>query len=135
MFAIPSNILLKPSVLACSLVAGAVDTTSERVNAALWIFGIGLSVLAVHGGIFVYRSLRKKKRSGWVFGSVFGLSVVIIPVVLLLIAMSAGTSCGFGASNGPTFLLTFEIVGLVAQLVSWRVLDQRAPLPPLVPRD
>jgi len=39
------------TVLACSLAAGAVDDTPERVIPALWIFGIGLFVLVAHTGV------------------------------------------------------------------------------------
>jgi hypothetical protein len=119
------------TVLACSLVAGAVDDTSERVDTALWIFGMGLLVLVIHATVFTYRSLKKQRKSGWAFWSVLVLSVFIIPIVFFMVAMSAGMSCGFGASNGPTFLLIFEFVGLAIQLASWRFSNQpvQSPIP------
>lgn len=119
--------------LACSLVAGAVDDTPDRVNPALWIFGIGLLLLVAHTAIFIYRSVKKKRKSKWVFWSILILSVIIIPIVFLMVAISAGMSCGFGASNGPTFLLIFEIVGLASQMLFWRFI-KRPTLSP-IPHD
>ncbi len=62
--------------------------------------------------------------------SVLILSVFIVPIVFFLVAMSAGMSCGFGASNGPTFLI-FEFVGLAVQLAAWRFSNQpfQSPIP------
>ena len=119
------------TVLACTLAAGAVDDTSERVNTALWIFGIGLFVLVIHAAFFAYRSLKRKRKSGWVFWSVLVLSVFIIPITFFMLVMSAGASCGFGASEGPTFLLVFELVGLAVQLAAWRFSNQpvESPIP------
>ena len=119
------------TVLACSLAAGAVDDTSERVATADWIFGIGLFVLVAHAAVFAYRSRKKQRKSGWVFWSVLVLSVFIIPVVFFMIVISAGMSCGFGASNGPIFLLIFELVGLVVQLASWKFSNEpvQSPIP------
>ena len=112
------------TVLACSLVAGAVDTTSERVEPAVRIFEIGLLVLAIHAGLFIYRSYRKKQKSKWVFWTVVGLSVLIIPVTAFMLGFSAGASCGYGASNGPIFLLVFELVGIAAQIIAWRIVKR-----------
>lgn len=121
------------TTLACSIVAGAVDDTPDRVNTALWIFGIGLLLLAAHTAIFIYRSVKKNRKSKWVFWSTLILSVIIIPIVYLMVAISAGMSCGFGSSNGPTFLLIFELVGLAAQMLLWRFLKQPTPSP--IPHD
>lgn len=120
-------------VLACSLAAGAVDTTSERVNTGLSIFGIGVFVLVLHTAVFILRSSRKERRTGWVFWSTLGLSVIIIPIVFILLAMSAGAACGYGASYPPAFLLIFELVGFAVQLVSWRFSNQPAQSP--IPQD
>ena len=121
------------TIFACSLAAGAVDDTSDRVNTALLIFGIGLLFLIVHGVLFIYRSVKKQRKSGWVFWVVLAFSILIIPLTLFMVAMSAGTACGFGSSYGPTFLLVFELVGLAAQIVSWRYLNRPAPSP--IPQD
>ena len=112
------------TVLACSLAAGAVDDTPERVNTALLIFGIGLLLLVIHAPVFVYRSLKKQRKSGWVFWISMVLSLFMIPIVFFMVAVSAGASCGFGASDGPTFLVIFELVGLGAQLAAWRLSTQ-----------
>jgi len=119
------------TVLACSLAAGAVDDTPDRVNAALLIFGIGLFVLVAHVVVFSYRSRKKRRKSGWVFWSVVVLSLFIIPIAFFMLAISAGMSCGFGASNGPIFLLIFELLGLVVQLASWKLSNDpvQSPIP------
>lgn len=117
------------TVFACSLVAGAIDDTSDRVNPAEWIFLIGLLVFAAHIVLFIYRSWKKQRKSKLVFWLVVLLSVFIIPIAYLMLAISAGMSCGFGASNGPTFLLVFELLGITAQIIAWRVLDHLATSP------
>lgn len=78
------------TLLACSLAAGAVDTTSERVQIADWIFFSGLFVLVVHAAVFGYRSVRREKKSHWIFWSVSVLSVFIIPVAILNIIFLRG---------------------------------------------
>ena len=113
-----------PTVLACSLVAGAVDTTPERVNTAVGIFLAAMLVLVAHAAIFAYRYLKKKRNSSSIFWGTFFSSVVIIPIVMFVVAMSAGTACGFGASHAPTYLLIFELIALGGQLVYWRVRNQ-----------
>ena len=119
------------TVLACTVDAGAIDTTS--VDTAFWIFVIGVSVLVAHTTLFVYRSSKKKRKSSWIFWSTLGLSVLIIPVVFFLIAISAGTACGIGASNPPTFLLIFELTAFAAQMLSWKFSDQPGSSP--IPQD
>ena len=121
------------TVLACSLVAGAVDDTSDRVNLGEWLFLIGLLVLVVHTAVFIYRSVKKKRKNKWVFWSVLALSFFIVPIAFLMLAISAGMSCGFGASNGPIFLLIFELIGLAAQFVPWRFSKQHVQSP--IPQD
>jgi len=120
-----------PTVLACSLAAGAVDTTSERVNTAGWIFWTAILVLVAHAAVFVYRSLKKQRKSGWIFWVTLALSVLFIPVVIIAVAMSAGSACGIGASDTPTFLLIFELIALSAQLVYWGYKNQptQSPIP------
>lgn len=115
--------------LACSLAPGAVDTTPERVGWALWIFGMGVFLLGVHTIVFVYRSRKKARRSGWVFWGVLGLSVFIIPVAFYMVLLSAGLRCGFGATHGPTLLLIFQIVGLIVQLATSRPANRPVRLP------
>jgi len=119
------------TVLACSLAAGAVDDTGDRVAPALWIFGIGLFVLVAHASVFAYRARKKLRKSGWVFWSAVILSLFIIPIAFFMLAMSAGTACGFGASNGPIFLLIFELLGLVTQLASSKFSNEpvQSPVP------
>lgn len=114
------------AVFACSLVAGAVDDTSERVNTALWIFGFGILLLITQSAFFVYRAWTNKQKSHPVFWATLALSLLVIPIVFLLIAMSAGTACGFGAAKAAAFLPTFELLGLVAQLVA--ALFERKPV-------
>ena len=117
--------------LACSLAAGGVDTTSERVDTALWIFAIGLLLVGIHVAVFAYRYFKNQRKSGWIFWSVLVLSIFIIPIVFFMLVVSAGASCGFGASIGPTFLLIFELLGIAMQLASWRFSDQpiQSPIP------
>lgn len=119
------------TVLACSLVAGAVDDTSDRVAVADWLFVSGLLVLVAHICVFIYRSVKNLKKSKWIFWSSLILSILIIPIVVFMVMISAGMSCGFGASNGPTFLLIFELLALAAQIISWRFTDQptQSPIP------
>lgn len=117
------------TVLACSLVAGAVDTTSERVVPAEWIFLIGLVVLVAHIVLFIYRSWKKQRKSKLVFWITLILSVFIIPISFFMLAMSAGMSCGYGASNGPIFLLAFQLVGITAQIIAWRIVRQPTSFP------
>ena len=119
------------TLLACDIAAGAVDTTAERMNTALWIFGVGLFALAIHAGLFIYRPRKGKQRSRRIFVIVLILSLFVIPIVLLWVALS-GNACGFGANYGPIFLIIFEIVGLAAQVISWRFPDQppiQSPIP------
>ncbi len=111
---------LGATVWACSIAEGAVDDTPERIRTAFWIFFTGIFVLVVHGALFLYRAIKKKEKSHWVFWSTVILSVCIIPIVLFLILMSMGTACGIGASSPPTYLLIFEFICLVAQLISWK---------------
>ena len=120
-----------PTVLACTVAAGAVDTTSERANMAGWIFWTAIFVLVAHAALFVYRSLKKQRKSGWIFWVTLALSVFIIPIVIIAVATSAGAACGFGASDTPTFLLVFELTALAAQLVKWRYKNQptQSPIP------
>jgi len=122
-----------PTVLACSLslAAGAVNDTSDRVKPAFWLFYSGIFVLVVHVGLFIYRALKKKRKSQWVFWSTIVLSIFTIPIVFFLILMSAGMSCGFGASNPPIFLLIFELICLTAQLIPWRFYSKptQSPIP------
>jgi len=112
------------TLFACSLIAGAVDDTSERVAPAERIFLIGLAVLAAHIVLFVYRWRKKQQTSKVVFWTIVVLSLFIIPVTLMMLALSAGMSCGFGASNGPTFLLVFELVGILAQIIAYRIVKR-----------
>lgn len=117
------------SVLACSLVAGAVDTTSERVDTAEWILLSGLFVLIIHVVVFFYRAKKKKQTSGLIFWSFFASSLIVIPIVFFMVMIAAGMSCGFGANNGPIFLLIFESIGLAAQVLSSRFSTQPAQSP------
>lgn len=119
--------------LACSPAIGAVDDTSDRVRPALLIFYGGVFVLVAHIALFIYLTIKQKRKSHWIFWSTIVLSLVIIPIVILLVAMSAGMSCGFGASNPPIFLVIFELICLMAQLIPWRFYSKPTPSP--VPQD
>lgn len=124
--------LLSAAVFACSPVVGTVDTTSERVDTAFRIFVTGIFLLVAHAAVFIYRTIKKKRKNKWVFWVTLVLSLLIIPIVFFLILLSAGMSCGFGAIERAMFLLTFEFICLVIQMVSWRFSNQPviSPIPP-----
>ena len=119
--------------LFCSPAAGTIDTTDERLYVALWIFLIGLFILAAHVGLFVYRSRKAMRRSGWVLKVVLILSLFVVPLAFFWIVLS-GNACGFGANYGPICLIIFEGRGIVAQLASWRC-PQRPPEQSPIPLD
>jgi hypothetical protein len=51
--------------------------------------------------------------------------------VFFLVVVSAGTACGIGSSDGPIFLLIFELAGFAVQLVTSRSSNQpvESPIP------
>ena len=112
------------AAFACSPVAGAVDDTSERIGVASVIFVLGILAFSIHSVIFGHRSAIKLRKSRLVYWVTFGLSIFIIPIVFLLIGLSAGMSCGFGAIEEASFLFVFEVIALIAQVVSWRISSQ-----------
>lgn len=121
---------LWPAVFACSLVAGAVDDTPDRVKVALRIFLGGILVLFGHIGLYIYRIVRKKTRSGWIFWISICCSIPLVLFVYFMVAISAGMSCGIGASDGPVFLLVLQTIAIAVQIVSWKFLQRtESPIP------
>ena len=106
-------------LLACSLAAGAEDTTGDRVAVANVIFILGLLAGGAHVAVFIYR----KGRNGWVFWITFALSLFIIPISVFAMMISAGMSCGHGSIEAAAFTLIFQLAGLVAQMYSWKFSD------------
>lgn len=117
------------------MVAGAVGDGSKRANVAFWIFGAGILLLCIHTALFVYRvdyvKENKNTKSSPVFWTTLVLSVFAIPIAFLNIMFSAGMSCGFGASLFPSYLIVLELLGLGAQLISWRFPNKpyQSPIP------
>lgn len=116
-----STLILVP-VLACSYAIGVVDPGPEPGSRfAFPIFGLGLVLLIAHIGLFLNRSRKDLKSSKIVFWIFLGLSFLIIPVAFIYMFMLFATACGSGAYIPPSYLAGFEIIGLILQLLSWRV--------------
>ena len=115
--------------LACTRIAGEVDDIADGFTLAFGLFYSGIFVFVVHIGLFIYLSLKKQQRSGWIFWTTVALSIFIIPLVLLVSLMSAGMGCGFMSSKPVILLLIFELICLTAQLINWRFYGKPTPSP------
>ena len=110
--------LFSIAVFACSTVAGTDYISSGDVDIAFVIFRIGILLLFLHIGLFVYRSFKKQPKSKLLFLATIGSAIFIIPIALLFLIMAAGAACGHGGIGPSLFLLILQVIALLSQVFS-----------------